>query len=568
MTDSTPNLKTHTKRLQSILLFYSSIGILLISGLVAIAAIWPLYQELRKSEEQSLEFSVSTRKLVVEQYISKAQDVAVQITSRTRARQQLEAFNQGEVELADFVQVSQGILRDALQKSEDVVGITRLDRNQQPRVSLGVEIPSRLFAIPAASAETATSPQFVTLNSDAYLVVGAPILNPQQERVGTDIVLYSVQDLRQIVQDYSELGETGEMVLASQRSGTMDLFFTLRDGDTTASDALQRALENAIAGNNGLLALPNAEQVIAFAPVSNSDWGVAVAMDQQELYEPLNQQLWRLGGIIIGLSILGAGGIVLLMRPLTSRTVVQSEQLQQEMEDKADLLETKSRALQQETRKRELIQSVLQQMEELRGGARQVAEFSRSATDISQETLSWVQNGVGAIAQTQQEMQQLQETVGQIAEQMEQLNENTRQISTINDLVNELAGQTNMLALNAAVEAVRAGEQGKGFSVVAAEIRKLADRSRESVEQINRQLGTIREAIQSMLGTAESGTQRVTTSNRIATETLETLDKMRTSVDEVTRNSQEISQATQEQAATIEQVVQTISEIETVNESG
>ncbi|MDB9313835.1 methyl-accepting chemotaxis protein [Spirulina sp. CS-785/01] len=567
MTDSTPKPNTHTKRLQNILLLSSSIGILVISAIVALVAVWPLYQELRKAEDQSLTFSASTRKLVVEQYLSKAQDVTEQVTSRTRARQQLEAFNQGEVELAEFVQVSQGILRDALTKSEAMAGITRLDRNQQPRVNLGVEIPPRVFPIPGPNRETATSPQFITLNGNDYIVVGAPILNPQKDRVGTDIVLYSVGELQDIVQDYRELGDTGEMVLAAQTGGTIDVLFNLRGGGLSPSEALEQALEQAIAGESGLLTLPEADQVIAFTPIENSDWGLAVAMDKQELYQPLQQQIWQLVVIIIGLSGVGTVIIFLVLRPLTSQTVVQNEQLQQEMEQKADLLDSQSRALQQETRKRELIQSVFQQLEELRGGARQVAEFSQSATDISQETLNWVEEGVGAIAQTQKQMQQLEGTVSQIAEQMEQLNDNTRQIGTITDLVNELASQTNMLALNAAVEAVRAGEQGKGFSVVAAEIRKLADRSRESVEQINQQLGTIREAIKAMLGTAEGGTKRVTASNRIATETLDTLERMRQSVDDVTRNSQEISQATQQQAATIEQVVQNIAEIEAVNDS-
>jgi methyl-accepting chemotaxis protein len=85
----------------------------------------------------------------------------------------------------------------------------------------------------------------------------------------------------------------------------------------------------------------------------------------------------------------------------------------------------------------------------------------------------------------QAEMADLEKSMSNIANQILGLSEQAAQIGSISRLLSELAGETNMLALNAAVEAARAGEHGKGFSVVAAEIRKLADQSKLSAEKSN-----------------------------------------------------------------------------------
>jgi methyl-accepting chemotaxis protein len=115
-----------------------------------------------------------------------------------------------------------------------------------------------------------------------------------------------------------------------------------------------------------------------------------------------------------------------------------------------------------------------------------------------------------------------------------------------------------MLALNAAVEAVRAGEYGRGFSVIATEIRKLADRSRQAAENINELLEEIHAALKVTVNSSDRGTQMVKTNVEIGGEMSTALNRVRPAIEAVVASSEQISQSTQEQSNAIAQVVEAI----------
>jgi len=134
----------------------------------------------------------------------------------------------------------------------------------------------------------------------------------------------------------------------------------------------------------------------------------------------------------------------------------------------------------------------------------------------------------------------LREKVGDIAEQILRLSEQINQIGTISTLASDLANQTNMLALNAAVEAVRVGEHGKGFGVVAAEIRKLADQSKKSAERINGLVTDVQNATNSTVMVTDEGTK--------------TVEKIVSAIINIVMSSQQISLTAKQQAIAIQQV--------------
>ncbi|MCW6035536.1 hypothetical protein K4A83_04505 [Spirulina subsalsa FACHB-351] len=551
-----------TKQLQRVLVVYSTLGILTLSTLVALVSIVPLARRLRGAEEQNLVFAVETRKLVVEEYLSKAQDVAGQIASRTRAREILNEFNQGEIELGEFVQLIQGILNDALRQSEDIASITRLDRTHQPRITVGIAMPAQVLALVDTRTASVQAHNIVEVGEVSYLVVSAPIFNTQEQRIGTDVLLYRLESLENLSADYTGLGNTGEMVLGVQQGETLIPLFPLRDGSTTLSEGLVEALTQGSEGNRGILRHHQDSHLIAFSPVENSPWGIAVQMERRELYQPLNRQLGRIGLMIVGLTGVGAVGVVLLLRPLTQQTIVQNETLEQQMADQKALLSLKETDLRREQEKNQLIDGVLRQMDELKESAQQVADFSGHALGIAQGAFVAVQEGLAAIGGTQLEMEALQVTVNAIAQQTSILDTNSQQIAIVAELVNELALQTNILALNASIEAVRAGKYGAGFAVIAQEIRKLADRSRQSVERINLQLSEIQTCSGLILKTTGQGNQQVMTSTEQMKITQQILDQIQHSIREVNQSSQQITDSTQVQAQTIQAVVETMKNLD------
>ena len=200
-------------------------------------------------------------------------------------------------------------------------------------------------------------------------------------------------------------------------------------------------------------------------------------------------------------------------------------------------------------------------MDELEATSRQSAEQANAAALAAEEVFQLADSGNQAVEKTLNEMANLQLKVNEIAQQIMELSEQTTQIGSISSLVSSLANQTNILALNAAVEAVRAGEHGKGFSVVAAEVRKLADKSIDSAENINTLVAEIQHKINSAVMVTDEGSKTVNTGIQIASQAAEAFAGVADAVNNMVINNQQISLNTRQQVQAIQQVVEAMNNI-------
>jgi Methyl-accepting chemotaxis protein (MCP) signalling domain/Cache domain len=191
----------------------------------------------------------------------------------------------------------------------------------------------------------------------------------------------------------------------------------------------------------------------------------------------------------------------------------------------------------------------------------QSAAQAEAAATGAKQALSLSEDGTRSVQQTLQGMSGLRDKVDAIANQIVNLSEQTGQITIVSDLVADLASQTNMLALNAAVEAARAGEQGKGFSVVADEIRKLADQSKKSADKINVLANDIQAAINRTVMVTDEGTKTVNEGIDLARSTADTFVGVTDAVNNVYLNSQQISTSAKQQAVSIQQVLSSMTTI-------
>ncbi len=200
-----------------------------------------------------------------------------------------------------------------------------------------------------------------------------------------------------------------------------------------------------------------------------------------------------------------------------------------------------------------------------------VAEVSQSSNHALELTQHITQsaNGVARVATAGIEaartaddgMQQIRVRVGEISEQILGLSQQTQSIGEIIATVSDLADQSNLLALNAAIEASRAGEHGRGFSVVAQEIRHLAERSKDATQQVKNLLGQIQRATKSAVTASEQGFEVAENGAQHLAHTLETIEALGTAVRESAEQTQMIQITVQQNNIGMNQIEKAIHSI-------
>jgi len=161
----------------------------------------------------------------------------------------------------------------------------------------------------------------------------------------------------------------------------------------------------------------------------------------------------------------------------------------------------------------------------------------------ARQVLNLAEDGNKAVQKSLEAMSELREKTAVIATQIMRLSEQTTQIGSITGVVADLANQTNMLALNASVEAVRAGEHGKGFGVVANEVRRLADQSKKSAGKINGIISEIQNAINSTVIATDEGTRTVKEGIKLSQDTSQAFKEVTQSINDIILNNQEMTLA-------------------------
>ncbi len=170
--------------------------------------------------------------------------------------------------------------------------------------------------------------------------------------------------------------------------------------------------------------------------------------------------------------------------------------------------------------------------------------------------------GREAVERTISGMQSIRKEVQAIASDMQHLSEQTQAVGEIISTVQELAEQSNMLAVNAAIEAARAGEHGYGFSVVASEVRSLAEQSRQATVQIRSILGEIQKAVTAALNNTATGTRAVETGVELVNQAGDVIRTLAETISLSSNSAGQIRTSSEQQSAGVEQIAQAIAAIQ------
>lgn len=304
--------------------------------------------------------------------------------------------------------------------------------------------------------------------------LGTLIKNPEQ--------LQRLQDLKKICSD--KIAWTDKTISISKSGRKEEGVDRVRSG---SGKVIMDSFHNKI---NELV---TAEEIILTQRKASSDAAYNFA-----------QSVSMFGTMIIILLALTA--LVVLYRNITNKLNLSINAISTtSMEISATVEQHENTARQQASSVAETASTV----DEINTSTIQNAEQAEAVADITKQALLSTDEGVQIAQQVNTEMDALKEIISAIGIQMLHLSEQTNQINNIAILVSDITSQINMLALNAAVEAVRAGEQGKGFSVIAQEVRKLADQGKKSVEKVNAIVSDIQKATNSAVMVTENGTKTV-----------------------------------------------------------
>jgi methyl-accepting chemotaxis protein len=186
-------------------------------------------------------------------------------------------------------------------------------------------------------------------------------------------------------------------------------------------------------------------------------------------------------------------------------------------------------------------------MEDMLHNVSQENEKARVAAETSTEANNDAQEGLKIVTSTVNSINELATEVDRASEVIVKLESDTESVAGILDVIRGIAEQTNLLALNAAIEAARAGEQGRGFAVVADEVRTLASRTQESTLEIQNVIEQLQSAARSAVTVMEQGKSQAHSSVTQAETTGTTLENITTKVASITENSLEISEALERQ---------------------
>ncbi|MCA9423150.1 MAG: methyl-accepting chemotaxis protein, partial [Nitrospira sp.] len=200
---------------------------------------------------------------------------------------------------------------------------------------------------------------------------------------------------------------------------------------------------------------------------------------------------------------------------------------------------------------------VMQSVSVVEKMTRTAGEVTRSSTEaarIAQETSQTARNGQEEMEQTVMGMQQVCQAVVEAANIITTLGRSSDHIGEIVRVIEDIADQTNLLALNAAIEAARAGEQGRGFAVVADEVRKLAERTTKATKEIGDMIRHIQRDTRNAVSSMEQGTSQVGQGVELANKTGEALANIHSMINVTVGKIQQIAHATEEQSTATRQI--------------
>ena len=214
----------------------------------------------------------------------------------------------------------------------------------------------------------------------------------------------------------------------------------------------------------------------------------------------------------------------------------------------------------------EITETVAHSMEHMMNSAQQMSDIALSTAESSKIAKQESNKGNLIVEENLQAVSEITQMMLRVSEVVSSLEADSQNIGSVIDVIRGIADQTNLLALNAAIEAARAGEQGRGFAVVADEVRTLASKTQESTEEINRMIEQLQAGAKNAVTAIEQSKSCIESSQSKASETNEMIESVGTVIEDIQSRNDQLANAAELQTETNNKINSNIEQIKDVSD--